>query len=409
MSMRRICEEVQLDRYPEQTNAIGSVELTIGDLHGNALKLMYFLVRHEIVILSIDDYASFVQIYNLPTDLLNHTKLDEFDAILARLRVANCNVHLRFLGDEVADQGSNDYFTLKILEKLHQQHIRFEILFSEQGSRFIQTYEKHKCFYDPKLDSRQVWSMYKLHELVQRGLVSRDRIEDIVENVYKPALKAISYNICPEGISIFSYAPIELNVVRLLAEQLNMSYKDGSPQLLAQTIEGINQAFGLLVRYDALHHLYRTRPIRCSMSDEPALNAIEMISKNHYEEDIIHINRHNEYFVNYVYGHVEEEYTHSSYLSLCTNLGASIWQRGSVKPESNLRGQYQVLISDIKPVIDLTDAEERLHTEGEHRGTEQAVGNRPLASALSLFAGGARGHSAQIQEKAVTLRADLAT
>jgi hypothetical protein len=46
-------------------------EITIGDLHGNAMKLMFMLVKHGIATnISKEDYNRLVEIYRTPTNNL---------------------------------------------------------------------------------------------------------------------------------------------------------------------------------------------------------------------------------------------------------------------------------------------------------------------------------------------------
>lgn len=59
-------EEVDIARYSGRDSKynIDTVsELTISDLHANALKFMYFLVRHGILHISKDDYQEVVRIH----------------------------------------------------------------------------------------------------------------------------------------------------------------------------------------------------------------------------------------------------------------------------------------------------------------------------------------------------------
>ena len=57
-------------------------QVTIGDLHGNAIKLMFMLVKHGIAT-NIDeaDYNRLVAIYKTPTQDLTKKHLDEFNQI----------------------------------------------------------------------------------------------------------------------------------------------------------------------------------------------------------------------------------------------------------------------------------------------------------------------------------------
>ena len=58
-------ENVDIDLYPQLDPFPFYGELTLGDLHGNALKLLYFLVRHRILEINQADYKLFVDVPGL--------------------------------------------------------------------------------------------------------------------------------------------------------------------------------------------------------------------------------------------------------------------------------------------------------------------------------------------------------
>jgi hypothetical protein len=54
-------------------------QLTIGDLHGNGLKLMYFLVRQNVIDLDESDYLRFAEIYLKDVDGITKEDLKTFE------------------------------------------------------------------------------------------------------------------------------------------------------------------------------------------------------------------------------------------------------------------------------------------------------------------------------------------
>src|SRR5581483_9960414 len=104
-------------------------QLTIGDLHANGLKLLYFLVRQNVLEISSTDYATIVRIYLKSAHALTKQDLVDSNNIIANAKVNPVGT-IRLLGDELADRGENDYFVLKILEKLSKENISIEILLS---------------------------------------------------------------------------------------------------------------------------------------------------------------------------------------------------------------------------------------------------------------------------------------
>lgn len=72
-------------------------------------------------------------------------------------------------------------------------------------------------------------------------MIDETEVRDIVEQCYKPMVKAISYTLSPEGeLTLFSHAPIGLETVKALAGKFNIPYRDNSIRNLIHTIDKIN-------------------------------------------------------------------------------------------------------------------------------------------------------------------------
>lgn len=215
-------------------------EVTIGDMHGNALKFIYFLVRQRIISMSKADYRKIINIYKKSADQLVKKDLADFIKILNNCAI-NKGVKIRLLGDEFADRGSNDYFTLKIIERISQE-IQLEILCSNHGLDFLNFYETHfkELFFSIVRPPTQ--SLINLNLLIKKKLVTKSEIEKIITNHYLPHLKLLAYDVDEENkcIVLFSHAPIGLRTVEALAKDFNAKYDKKN---LPQTIDQINQAF----------------------------------------------------------------------------------------------------------------------------------------------------------------------
>jgi len=125
-------------------------ELTIGDLHGNALKLVWFLIKHGFIE-GFDEslYSKLVEHYK-------NNNLEKFNKIIDENLKINLNAgKLRLIGDELCDRGSNDGMTLCILEKLsdankkpidsaEKSSFEFEIIFSNHTAWFFEWLQKIK-------------------------------------------------------------------------------------------------------------------------------------------------------------------------------------------------------------------------------------------------------------------------
>lgn len=267
-------KSVNIAQYPKEIIPLEG-EVTIGDLHGNALKLLFILITHGIATgLTEDDYATLVWIYQTRVDQLTQCALQQFDEIVSRI-VFKTHLLIRLIGDELADRGSNDYFTLKIIDQMHKGKVPFEILLSNHGLDFISVYERGDRFDQGVLQFCHAASMQNLQGLIDRKLVSRQTISDIVEQSYKPALRILSYSLSSDrqAITIYSHAPIGWNAMRALYKRLRGDVCQYNTALdVAKIITTIQETFKTYVFEKKIHTLcdanviqqfYRSTSVRC--------------------------------------------------------------------------------------------------------------------------------------------------
>lgn len=361
-----INEQVDIFELPDldvEHKESAGIQITIGDLHGNAMKLMFMLVKHGIVTnINEAEYKRLVAIYKTPVQDLTKQHLDEFNQILSQIEF-NSNSLIRLIGDELADRGNNDYFTLKILEKLSEHKVPVEIIVSNHGIEFIEACEIQDNFHAPMLSQgRHAPSMEKLQILVEEGTVTREEILAIANKSYKPTLRAISYSLSEDEkeITIYSHAGIGLNTIERLAKKLEVEYKDATASELAQTIDSINARFQKHVQNNTVNTLYTRENMaagysgRSDLSDAP----FEFIMWNRFYHHIDRPAAHFDYYVSFVHGHDSSESTIGNICNLDNNLG---------KIECLNQGVYTVLYSRegemapvIRPVeIDESDAQQQ--------------------------------------------------
>jgi hypothetical protein len=309
-------------------------EYTIGDLHGNAIKLLYFLIKQGIV-KNIDgnDYNKLVYIYKKPVDNLGKSELNLFKNIIKKIKCTkNPNSIVRLIGDELADRGSNDYFTLKILQKIHQEGVPLEILVSNHSAEFIKAYElqqinPHNKFSSRYLDARFITSMANLQTLIEKGLVDKKEIFTIYEKVYTPNLKLIAYTQTfskskqPE-IVLYTHAPAGLESIKAIADEFNIPYKDGSLHQLTHTINKINTEFQ--------EQYAQKNSVRELFEEE---NPVYTLIWNRRYEKLERSDQKANYKLNFVHGHDAAELSQKNIYNLDTDLG---------KCEKCNKGEYSV-------------------------------------------------------------------
>jgi hypothetical protein len=374
-------EVVNIDICPTPDNTLGVTEACIGDLHGNAVKLLYFLVRHGICDISSADYTRFVEIYRTPLRYFTSELIDEFNSIASRIEVVNPNLLVRLIGDEMGDRGSNDYFVLKILQQLHLQHANVEIILSNHGCEFIEASERYtqrKNRFQVTMMEPYTNSLRSLAALVEHGLVSAESVFDIVDTAYKPMLKLIGYSLDPEteGITIFTHAGVGLETIRELAKKFGVDYKDHTGFELAATIERINAQFSKYVHEDRVHELYSPQEMAqgyYGSIKRKKVNPIEFIIWNrayeNLERPLLNGNKLHHYPIYFVHGHDSADPTKGNIVNLDTLLG---------KSPHHHKEEYRAYYSDDVPLHEIWEKKTRQELQKIENKLEDLLNRKEL-------------------------------
>lgn len=273
-------EKADIKFYPNEIRNDPSLTITLGDMHGNTMKLLWILVREGAIIMKKEDFNDLWEIYNailFETQDPNRKELIEFDKkflknfteILEKTTV-NSGSKIRLLGDILADRGENDYLTLKVLEKLQKGGVKPEIIFSNHDAYLLSNYKKpispsdkvpiiptdpleigtqttgtEWIFFNPH---DQQHSMVSLYAYIKLGLIQQKEVQELVETYIIPSLKLISYSLSEDSktIDLFMHAPNDFYAIKELAKELGViqdDYKPKSALELAETIDKINVKF----------------------------------------------------------------------------------------------------------------------------------------------------------------------
>lgn len=302
--------------YPEKRTwrLNGEKQFTLGDLHGNALKLLYFLIKENLIELTQEDYMNFSYIYHKETESVTTSDLKQFQKILDKItwlkEGEDCLV--RFLGDEFCDRGQNDYYTLKLLEALQKKGMPFEILFSNHGYELISCYEKGLLSHVSYLETIECGgSLTHMREFIQKGLVSYDEIESLINKVYYPHLKLLSYKSLQREnktfFTLYSHAPIGLKTIKALAIHKNFALSFGliENQSLEFTIDKINSRFKEILYKKRISHEFDQEIHSATPSDKIPLSLPlkRCIWSRGYQETDLPIKQKGHTFFSYVHGH----------------------------------------------------------------------------------------------------------
>lgn len=260
--------KIDIYEFPDRNIPLQG-DLTIGDLHGNALKFINALLTHGIIkfkdnAAQIDNYKILAQIYTrLGTlveqiindqdneDLKNEITLlhRSFQNIFAELECIDNKKLIRLLGDVFADRGSSSALMLMIYELAFKSNLEITTIMSDHDLEFISAYynlKQNNIFENPYpvIDNTHKVSIFGISTLLETNQISKEALIDIVEECYIPTLKLIDYTLTQDGgIRIFTHAPVKFNIIRYMAEKLKISYNDETPFHLADVITKINAEF----------------------------------------------------------------------------------------------------------------------------------------------------------------------
>ncbi|KTD61130.1 Dot/Icm T4SS effector Wip [Legionella spiritensis] len=302
--------QATLTQYPEIIRIPeDGVEVTIGDLHGNALKLLYFLISNDVITVSRENYRRFVAIYGK-----NPEKLTEKDLVLFHdmLDAASVNTRhkIRFLGDDLCDRGMNDYYTLSIYKKLDTAGVAFDIVLSNHGHFFLTALERDEPSFDynPYGEGRHestVRSMLNMGKLIARGLVDKRDILDTIQTQYLKHLVLPGYvlNEKKQEITIYSHAPLDLAMLAALAEDLNLPFRDSDLKSLAESFDGINRQIHQWIMAHTLTAHYRELKEKHEEQGRSSPLADVLWNRNYTILEREHHPKGKAYSVSYVHGH----------------------------------------------------------------------------------------------------------
>ncbi|MDF1655127.1 MAG: hypothetical protein P1U34_08455 [Coxiellaceae bacterium] len=217
-------------------------EVTKGDMHGNAMLLIFTLIAEGALNVSREQFNELWRIYDKPVADLELDDLARFITILNGITANKDSCGLSFIGDMLADRGANDWFTLKVIEALDAKKVPFEIVFSNHDAGFVQYMNGRDVTHSPRT------SLENLHKLLadRSSGVNVGDVKAIYNNVYLKHLKALSYRLDESQdppIVLRTHAPVGLDTVKGVAAELGVAYDESTPKALAQSIDRINQNF----------------------------------------------------------------------------------------------------------------------------------------------------------------------
>lgn len=252
--------------YPRKRDTAAYNHLVITDTDGDTLKLIYSLLRENIIALDQADYNQLVKLYHQhykskPNHIksmahtffkkikrMKHdhrplpTELQQFLDIIGKIKVVN-RPYLHLLGSELLGKGYNDYLTFKLLEQLAKENLPLDIVLSHYDCEFIHLFESHYHMEDTvDIWSESAPSLYHLLEQIRENQISLADVRSLVQSTYYPRLKLIDYIVDEEQkeIVILTHAPNGLETIKALAKLYDIPFSAKTIDDLTNTIDLIN-------------------------------------------------------------------------------------------------------------------------------------------------------------------------
>ena len=214
MPVHHYNEDINTD---PQVQSCAGESVTLGDLHGNAKKLMHFLVKHRVFKADSNRYQQLCRLYDRVG--LDATRFKQgFSALIDNWPIEDAPQRpglVRLIGDVFADRGVNDYLTLRVLKRLTDKGIQYTLHMANHDIAALAHFTQDKkplhdslaAFKNCKLEvldgkSREVnqsRSLFALEKWIQDGVVTRSEVADLFNINVVPALKLIDYNINDQG------------------------------------------------------------------------------------------------------------------------------------------------------------------------------------------------------------------
>ncbi|MDF1677293.1 MAG: hypothetical protein P1U32_01190 [Legionellaceae bacterium] len=336
MARSKLSPVIKLKAPPSRSNLkVSPTQVTLGDLHSNAIKLVHSLVCYGICEFDQQPFEELLALYTKK----NPTEADKkafIQHIKTSLKVKDCKILLRLIGDIVADRGKNDVYVLAILDVLKEQGVPISTLVSNHDVELILAYERYKKnggkFELDKVRTSPVKSLEALEASVGEGkAISFAEFERLMEKVYLPTLKLVDYSLSstvPKHITIFSHAPIDLEVIQHMANKFGVTYKASTVDALASTIDAINRRFSNYVRDGNFNLIYDGEKIPSNYF-VPKKACVECAIWNRNEDLNAGSDTLDAADVTFVYGHTEEDYHTRENVVCIDNLAG----KGGLQPE----------------------------------------------------------------------------
>lgn len=241
-----------------------SCTTTYGDMHGNAMKVMWSLIQSGAATLDEQSYKAMWSLYDekWPALTISETEANElaFNELLKKVRFTS-GANVRFLGDILCDRGKSDLLTLKVLEAAKDNGVALEIIHSNHDDMFRQAMDVDYDIKDFNYNEQFNSTVVGVYELIKQNNEYRQKIKNLYNKVYTPGVtnKLISYELSNNGqhIDIFMHAANSPDIIDRLINRLAKMTGKTAKKLTPIKHHGTKEsAITMAAKIDYLNELY---------------------------------------------------------------------------------------------------------------------------------------------------------
>lgn len=224
-------ENADLSKLP--IKKVEVLTCVIGDLHANAIKLIYFLIT-----LKIADTNTYIYT-KLYTAYIN-LNYDEFERHLNYLipHESAQEIEIILIGDTLCDRGQSDYMVLLVYQWLNNHHISFNILLSNHDLEFLALYYKMQQITQFEIHAEnRLFS--KSNDYLKLTNLRKMTYNRIANDIYIPRLKLLEF--LDNKPILLSHAPCDYKAIMQLYRVFNLPHTI-SPKIIRESdIEKLNK------------------------------------------------------------------------------------------------------------------------------------------------------------------------
>jgi len=188
-------------------------QLTVGDMHGNSIKLLNYLVKMSYWKLTKDQFNTLNDLYlkdieTMQANEWNQYKIElyAYNQIVDEIEIPpeQAPKLVRLIGDLLCDRGSNDLLTIPLLRKIPNKRY---ILSNHDLEFLLKYYKKTGTFGDTPEIHPFIRSFNNMQTCLDKGIGEEKEVGDFIENDFMPNAVLIDYSIEKDTLKIYHHAP----------------------------------------------------------------------------------------------------------------------------------------------------------------------------------------------------------